>query len=127
MASSTEEGVEHVDGAHDGGVGEAARVAGQDADGAADDEGQQHRRDAHEQRQPPAQHQAREQVAAQLVGAQQVAGGADGLQALEHRGGIGIAGHHPGCGDGGHDQQQQDAGGDHGTGLRTRRAATLAQ
>ncbi|KAG1186951.1 hypothetical protein G6F35_014543 [Rhizopus arrhizus] len=115
--------VEHVHHPHDQRAGPAARVARQDADGAAHHEGRDHRDDAHEQREARAQHQARQHVAPQFVGAQRIAFGADGPQALEHRRLERVRRRDPGRQDRHDDQRQDDSAG----GQRHRIAPQAAQ
>jgi hypothetical protein len=64
----------HVAHAHDEGVDPAADEARQQAQAHADHHRQQHRRQAHEERDARAVHQRRQDVAALVVGAQQVGG-----------------------------------------------------
>jgi hypothetical protein len=59
---------------HDQRVEPAADIAGDEAEADADDERQEHRRAADEQRDARAEHERREDVAALLVGAEQVLG-----------------------------------------------------
>jgi len=64
----------HVADPHDQRIEAAADVAGEEPEADADDERQQHRRAADEERDARAEHQRREDIAALLVGAEQVLG-----------------------------------------------------
>ena len=78
-------GIEHIHGAHNHGIGFAARIAGDNPDGPADKKGEHHRDNSHKQRQSGAKDQPRQHVASQLIRAQREAVAADGFQAQEHR------------------------------------------
>ena len=90
--------------AHDRPVDPAARVAGEQPEGQAEGDGQRHRDQARPERRAGAEDDAREHVAADLVGAERMRearGGADGAPV----GGGGIVGGDPG-GEGRHQQSR---------------------
>ena len=63
---------EQVDQPHQRGVDAAARDAGDRADEGADDDGDRHRREADRERDPPAIQHARQQILAEIVGAERM-------------------------------------------------------
>ena len=64
--------IQHVDQAHQQCIDAAAEIAGRHTPGDADDEADEAGGQRHQQRDTPAPHQPHQQVASQLVGAQQV-------------------------------------------------------
>src|SRR5216683_1254532 len=74
------ERVEHVHRAHQDGADGASQVAGGGADGRANDRRDDDRQHTSEQRQPTAVEQTREHITSLLVGAEEMAGAADGQQ-----------------------------------------------
>ena len=72
--------VEHVHRAHDRGIDAAADKTADDAEHAADQRGNHDRHDAHQQRYAPAIDQPAQHVAAEFVGAEQVAAPAERFQ-----------------------------------------------
>ena len=114
-------GVEDVHDAHHQVVQPAAEIARDGAVADADEQADQRRRQAHHQRDAPAVERADEEVPAQRVGAEQVAGlqaGADGQVAPV--GEVVAVGAEPGADDDQHAHDADDDAGDH-------RGAVLAQ
>ena len=90
-------------------VDEAAADPGDEAERAADQRRQQHRGDAAEQRQAAAIDEARPDVPAGLVGAEQKPGRADRFQPTQHAALQRVVGRRPGRENGEQDHAQQDA------------------
>ena len=96
----------HVGQPHDGRGRPALDEAGDEAEQTAHDRRHHHRADADEQREPRAVEDAREQIAAELVGAKQMARRARGLETAGEVGGHRVGCRQPGRADGGDDDGQ---------------------